>query len=105
VAYEAADAGLLGSELAAGIRRVKAYGALTMESIQQREEHWVVADLVGNAGHVRTVPIPHWVKSAIDAWAAAGQAGIEKLAPHDLRPHVRTAVSPGGEVSSSRFSF
>lgn len=31
---------------------------LAVESIQQREEHWVIADLVGKGGHVRTVPIP-----------------------------------------------
>ena len=42
-----------------------------MESIQQREEHWVIADLVGKGGHIRTVPIPAWVKSAIDAWTRA----------------------------------
>jgi hypothetical protein len=37
-----------------------------------------MADLVGKANHVRTVPIPTWVK-------AAARAGIDKLAPHDLR--------------------
>ena len=26
-----------------------------MESIQLREEHWVIADLLGKAGHIRTV--------------------------------------------------
>jgi len=31
----------------------------------------VIADLVGKSGHVRTVPIPTWVKSAVDAWTAA----------------------------------
>ncbi len=171
IAYEAADAGLLSPELAAGIRRVKGVRrlgvrlgnwltpeqgrrlleharpstaralrdhamvamligcglrraellALTLESIQQREEHWVIADLVGKGGHMRTVPIPSWVKAAVDAWtdaakithgpvfrainkagrvwgsgmspkvlwdvvrAAAARAGIDKLAPHDLR--------------------
>ena len=45
--------------------------ALHLESIQQREGHWVIADLVGKAGHIRTVPIPSWVKTAIDAWTAA----------------------------------
>jgi hypothetical protein len=39
--------------------------ALRVESIQQREEHWVIADLVGKGGHVRTVPIPIWVKSTV----------------------------------------
>ena len=34
----------------------------------------MIADLVGNAQHVRTVPIPTWVKNAIDAWTVA--AGI-----------------------------
>src|SRR3954471_5653088 len=121
IAYEAADAGLLSPELAAGIRRVKGVRrigvrlgnwltpeqgrrllesatpltarefrdhamvamligcglrraellALSLESIQQREEHWVIADLVGKGGHVRTVPIPNWVKSTLDAWTAA----------------------------------
>jgi integrase len=126
VAYEAADAGLLSPELAAGIRRVKGVRclgvrlgnwltpdqgrrllehaqlvtpreardhamlamligcglrrgellALTLESVQQREEHWVIADLVGKGGHVRTVPIPSWVKAAVDVWTTA--AGISE---------------------------
>jgi site-specific recombinase XerD len=108
VAYEAADAGLLSPELAAGIRRVKGVRrlgvrlgnwltadqgrrlltrgtvqtvrerrdhamvalligcglrrgellTLTVESLQQREEHWVIADLVGKPSpHVRA-PVP-----------------------------------------------
>ncbi len=56
-----------------GLRRGELL-ALQIESIQQREDHWVIADLVGKAGHVRTVPIPAWVKTAIDAWTTA--AGI-----------------------------
>lgn len=125
VAYEAADAGLLSPELAAGIRRVKGVRrigvrlgnwltaeqgrrllhedapvtlrglrnramlamligcglrrgellALTLESLQQREEHWVIADLAGKAGHVRTVPVPTWVKQCLDAWTTA--SGIQ----------------------------
>jgi hypothetical protein len=34
----------------------------------------VIADLVGKGGHVRTVPVPNWVKLAVDNWLAA--AGI-----------------------------
>jgi site-specific recombinase XerD len=45
--------------------------ALHLESIQQREEHRVIADLVRKGGHVRTVPIPTWVKYTVDAWTAA----------------------------------
>jgi integrase len=46
--------------------------ALRVDSIQLREEHWVIADLLGKAGHIRTVPIPTWVKGAIDEWTNAG---------------------------------
>ena len=31
----------------------------------------MIAELVGKGGHVRTVPIPTWVKSKVDAWMAA----------------------------------
>jgi site-specific recombinase XerC len=49
-----------------GLRRAELLG-LTMNSIQLREEHWVIADLVGKGGHIRTVPIPLWVKRAMDS--------------------------------------
>src|SRR3990170_2988265 len=158
VAYEAADAGLLSPELAAGIRRVKGVRrlgvrlgnwltpeqgrrllehvqpatpretrdhamlamligcglrrgellALTLESIQQREEHWVVADLVGKGGHVRTVPIPQWVKSAIAAWTSAAPRP-RRPASRGWRPticaaHVHGCVT-SREANSSRSSF
>src|SRR5437762_5182551 len=190
IAYEAADAGLLSPELAAGIRRVKGVRrlgvrignwltpeqgrrllqhpppatprelrdhamlamligcglrrgellALTMEAIQQREEHWVIADVNGKAGHIRTVPIPSWVKTTVDHWTssagiadgrvfrainkmgkawgdgmtakviwdvvreAAHRAGIEKLAPHDLRRTcARLCYLSGGELDQIQF--
>ena len=31
----------------------------------------VIADLVGKGGHVRTVPVPAWVKTAVDSWLGA----------------------------------
>ena len=40
-----------------GLRRGELL-ALRVESIQLREEHWVIADLLGKAGHIRTVPVP-----------------------------------------------
>jgi hypothetical protein len=46
--------------------------ALRINFIQLREEHWVISDLPGKAGHIRTVPIPGWVKAAIDEWKNAG---------------------------------
>ena len=47
---------------------------LTVEQLQRREEHWAIVDLIGKGGHIRTVPVPNWVKSSVDAWTAA--AGI-----------------------------
>jgi site-specific recombinase XerD len=124
LAHEAADAGLLSPELAAGISRVKGvkqlgfrsgnwlsaeqssevlkhaggdtmrakrdYAMLAMlfgcgfrrselvglelDDIQMRQGHWAVVDLIGKGGHIRTVPIPHWVKAALDQWTRA--AGV-----------------------------
>jgi integrase len=53
-----------------GLRRGELL-SLNIRSIQMREEHWVVADLNGKAGHIRTIPIPAWVKDAINQWTAA----------------------------------
>jgi integrase len=45
---------------------------LEMRHIQQREGRWVIANLVGKRGRVRTVPIPNAAKDALDEWLAAG---------------------------------
>ena len=58
--------------LECGLRRAELAG-LVVESLQQREEHWVIADMVGKGGHVRTVPVPTWVKTAIDTWLTAAR--------------------------------
>lgn len=100
----------------------------------------MIADLVGKGGHVRTVPIPTWVKSTVDAWtavaaithgpvfratdkagrvwrrgmspkvlwdvvrAAAARAGIDTLAPHDLRlTCARLCHLAGGELDQIQF--
>ena len=126
LAYEAADAGLLSPELAAGIRRVKGAkklgvrlgnwltadqakalwqvphantlkgkrdrallgillgcglrrkeaAELDIAHLQRRESHWAIVDMVGKARHIRTVPVPDWVKTAIDSWLAS--AGISE---------------------------
>ena len=64
---------MLAMLIGCGLRRGELL-ALRVNSIQLREEHWVIADLLGKAGHVRTVPIPAWVKAGIDEWKKA--AGI-----------------------------
>jgi len=39
--------------------------------VRSRDWHRIIADLKGKGGHIRTVPVPHWVKAKIDAWAAS----------------------------------
>ncbi len=67
------DYAILAMLIGCGLRRGELL-ALRVNSIQLREEHWVIADTMGKAGHIRTVPIPAWVKAAIDEWKNA--AGI-----------------------------
>src|SRR3984893_2406138 len=42
--------------------------SLDVDAIQMREGRWVLPDLRGKGGRVRTVAIPLWVKHGIDAW-------------------------------------
>jgi integrase len=133
------DAAMLGLLLGCGLRRSEV-ADLQIQRIQQRDGHWAIVDLVGKAGHVRTVPVPPWVKGAIDGWTGAAdihegrlfrairkngklwgsgvtqnvvwyvvkncakRAGIEKLAPHDLRRScARLCHAAGGEIEQIQF--
>jgi integrase len=53
--------------LGCGLRRAE-LAAAQVQDVQQREDHWVFADLIGKGGHIRTVPIPDWVAEALRAW-------------------------------------
>ena len=147
LAHEAADAGLLGPELAAGISRVKGvkqlgfrsgnwlsaeesskvlqhacgdsmrarrdYAMLAMlfacgfrrselvglelDEIQMRQGHWVVVDLIGKGGHIRTVPIPEWVKAALDEWTVAARVTAGKI----FRGVARTGKVGGKGISQN----
>lgn len=67
------DRAILCVLLLAGLRREECAN-LTVEHLQQREGRWVLADLVGKRGKVRSVPVRPAVKVALDAWL--GAAGI-----------------------------
>ena len=64
---------LLSLLIGCGLRRGEAT-ALRFEDLQLREGHWVIADLRGKGGHIRTIPVPEWVKKAVDNWTL--RAGI-----------------------------
>ena len=72
------DYAMLALLLGCGLRRSELVH-LIVEHLQQREEHWAIVDLIGKGGHVRTVPVPDWVKAAIDAWTAAGNIKTGRL--------------------------
>jgi site-specific recombinase XerD len=145
LAYEAADAGLLSPDLAAGIRRVKGFknhgvrlgnwltadqgkrllgsfdrttlrgtrdyamiavllgcglrraevAGVSVQHLQQREEHWVFADLIGKAGHIRTVPVPSWVESAVHSWLAKSNVATGPIF---------RAINKAGRVAGKGFS-
>ena len=147
LAYEAADAGLLSPELAAGIRCVKGarrlgvrlgnwltaeqarrlwqspgseilkgkrdtallatllgcglrrheLAELPLDLLQRSEDPWAIVDLVGKGGHIRTVPVPDWVKQTLDDWLLA--AGI--VAGSVFRCVCRAGKMRGGGMTES----
>src|SRR6202158_4091274 len=67
------DRAMLAVLLGCGLRRSEV-AALTFVHVQQRDGRWCIVDLIGKHGRVRTIPMPTWVKVAIDAWTSA--AGV-----------------------------
>jgi len=133
------DLALLAILVACGLRRHEAV-ELNVSDLQQREDHWAIVDFIGQASHIRTIPVPDWVKDLIDNWLhSAGisngrifrrlpeqalcggsgltekvvwhvvrqyarKAGIDKLAPHDLRQTcARLCHHAGGELDQIQF--
>ena len=68
---------------------------LDIETIQQREGRWVLADLEGKGRRIRTVAVPIWVKQGIEAWTTT--AGIDK-------GRLLRSVSKSGKVNGDSLS-
>ncbi len=68
------DRALLALLLACGLRR-REVTTLKLRDLEQREGHWAIVDMVGKGGHIRTVPIPDWVREQLEEWIMA--AGIQ----------------------------
>jgi site-specific recombinase XerD len=133
------DRAILALFIGCGLRRAELVGLRT-EDLQIRDEHRVIADLMGKGKHIRTVPVPAWAKRGVDEWtevagistsrifrrvnrfgkicgegitpkviwhvlkAAALRAGIQNLAPHDLRRTcARRCHVAGGELEQIQF--
>jgi site-specific recombinase XerD len=107
------DRAILAVLLGCGLRRSEV-AALTFNLIQQRDDRWCIVDLMGKHGRIRTVPMPTWVKVAIDAWTVradvrdgyvfrpvnrgdvvAGKHLSEKVVWQMLQPYSLAAGVPG----------
>jgi site-specific recombinase XerD len=107
------DRAILAVLLGCGLRRSEV-AALTFAHVQQRDGRWCIVDLVGKHGRVRTVPVPNWVKVAIDTWTepagvseghvfrsvnrgdkVQGEVLSEKVVWQMLRPYAAAAGVPG----------
>ena len=64
------DRALLAVMIGCGLRREET-ALLSVEHIQQRDARWVIVDMRGKGGRVRSVPMPSWTKAAIDEWMVA----------------------------------
>ena len=72
------DYAMLAMLFGCGFRRSELV-ALELDDIQMRQQHWAVVDLIGKGGHIRTVPVPNWVKLALDQWTHAAQVTEGKI--------------------------
>jgi integrase len=74
----ARDRAMLAVLLGCGLRR-RELTELKMIDIQRREDHWAIVDPIGKGGHVRTVPMPDWVKQQVDEWCKLGGVSTGRI--------------------------
>jgi len=72
------DVAVIGLLLGCGLRRSEAVN-LRVDQLQLRENHWVIVDMVGKGGRLRTVPVPLWCKALIDVWLCASAVAEGKV--------------------------
>ncbi|MDQ2925025.1 MAG: site-specific integrase [Acidobacteriota bacterium] len=83
------DYAILAMLVGCGLRRQE-LAELDVETMQMREGRWVLADLRGKGGRIRTVAVPEWVKQTVDEWMTGAGVSDGRL----LRKVIK-----GGKVS------
>ena len=68
--------------------------SLKIEDIQLSEGRWVIINLRGKGGRIRSVAVPIWVKQGMDAWIAAAKIEKGRL----LRPLSKSGKMVGEEL-------
>jgi site-specific recombinase XerC len=72
------DLAMMAVLLGCGLRRAE-LSALKAEDMQNRQGHWAIVDMVGKGGHIRTVPMPMWVKEAVNRWMVAARVSQGRI--------------------------
>jgi site-specific recombinase XerC len=72
------DLAMMAVLLGCGLRRAE-LSALKVEDIEVRQGHWAIVDLIGKGNRVRTVPMPMWVKDAVDRWIIAAKTSQGRI--------------------------
>jgi site-specific recombinase XerD len=88
------DRAILAVMIGCGLRRNEV-AALEVVHIQTREGRDIIVDIVGKHGRVRSVPMPMWTRTMVDAWlkAAAITTGKVFRAMHKSGKVVRAGMS------------
>jgi integrase len=84
------DRAILALLVGCALRRAELV-SLEARHLERREGRWVLLDIEGKHGRIRTVPVPPWVKTAIDAWLQSARITDGRLF---------RAIERGGAVTS-----
>ena len=93
------DVAMISILLGCGLRRAE-LASLSKQDVQIRQGHWVIVDLVGTGGHVRTVPMPTWVKRVVDKWMTAAAVTDGRIFRAVSRHGTADPVSSRARLSS-----
>ena len=72
------DLAMMAVLLGCGLRRAE-LSALELEDMAVRQGHWAIVDLIGKGSRMRTVPMPMWVKEAVDRWIDAAKVSQGRI--------------------------
>jgi integrase/recombinase XerD len=86
------DRAILALLVGCGLRRAELV-SLETSHLERLEGRWVLLDIEGKHGRIRTVPVPPWVKSALDVWLGSAQITEGRLFRAVERGGVVTARS------------
>jgi integrase/recombinase XerD len=88
------DRAILAILIGCGLRRDE-IARLRIEHIEQREGRWMITDMLGKGGRIRSIPMPVFAKAALDTWLQAAELRSGR---------VFRAVNKGGSISGKSIS-